>query len=55
MKNDRIALLISATGLLVGLHIGVAVALAFVTGALFFAAVQGARSLRFVPNVRLAC
>jgi hypothetical protein len=40
MKNEHIALLISATCLLLDLHVGVAVALAFVAGALFFAAIE---------------
>lgn len=40
MTNEQIPLLISATGLLLALHIGVGEALAFVVGALFFAAMQ---------------
>jgi hypothetical protein len=40
MTNNQIALLISAAGLLLALHLGVGGTLAFVVGALFFAAIQ---------------
>jgi hypothetical protein len=40
MTNNHVALLISAAGLLLALHLGVGETLAFVVGALFFAAIQ---------------
>ena len=40
MTKDHITLLMSAAGLLLALHVGVGDTLAFVVGALFFAAIQ---------------
>jgi hypothetical protein len=40
MTNDHIALIISVTGLLLALHVGLGEALAFVAGALFLGAIQ---------------